>query len=89
MASETVGRIEEGVLKATVKIETPTKTLGTGFIISKPADGGLRYFFLVTNKHLIGNYTLMNGQIDSYYDFITVSVYKKDGSIQKIDIPLI
>lgn len=88
MASETVGRIEERVLKATVKIETSARTLGTGFIISRPADGGLRYFFLVTNKHLIGNYTLINGRIDSYYDFITVSVYKKDGSIQKINIPL-
>ena len=56
MASEMVGRIEEGVLKATIKIKTPVGTFGSGFIVSKPLSGGKRYSFLVTNKHLIGNY---------------------------------
>jgi len=88
MASEMVGRIEEGVLKATVRIETSAGTLGTGFIISKPAGDDKRYFFLVTNKHLIGNYLLFDGKVESYYDFIKVFCYKKDGSIQEIDISL-
>lgn len=88
MANESVGRIAEGLLKATVKIETPSGALGTGFIVSKSADGGKRYFFLVTNKHLIGDYLLFDGKIETYYDFIKIYCYKKDGSIQGIDISL-
>ncbi len=83
-----VGRIDETVLRATVKIETSGKTYGTGFIVSKPTDSGGRYLFLVTNKHLVGDYSFLDGCIKSYYDFINVSLYKKDGSIQKIPIAL-
>ncbi len=88
MAEDTVGRIEEGVLKATVKIETPSGDFGTGFIVSKPAKDDSHYFFLVTNKHLVGKYLLFDGIIKDYYDFITISCYKKDKSIQRINIPL-
>jgi len=88
MATESTGRIKEGLLKATVRIETPTGTSGTGFIISKPSKSDGRYYFLVTNKHLIGDYLLFDGKLDTYYDFIKVYCYKKDGSIQEIDILL-
>ncbi len=88
MANETVGKIEEEILRATVRIETPAHTSGTGFIISKAAENNMRYFFLVTNKHLIGDYLLFDGRIETFYDFIKIFCYKKNGSAQEIIIPL-
>jgi hypothetical protein len=88
MTSSIVGRIEEAVLKATVKIQNSAQSLGTGFVVSKPSKEKKRYFFLITNKHLIGKYNLIEGKLKSFYDYLIVDIYRDDGSIQKVKIEL-
>ena len=88
MANATVGKIETMALQSTVKIENSNGGIGTGFIVSKAASTGGRYFFLVTNKHLIGEYSLIEGKIKDFYDDVTFFVYRKDGSVQGIRVSL-
>jgi hypothetical protein len=79
MAEEEVfGRIGKAVLKATVKIETSEGSSGAGFLVSKEDKEGNRALFLVTNKHLIGDYTLTDGNINNYFDFLKIYAYKKE-----------
>src|SRR5690606_1293473 len=50
-----IGRIDEDMLKMVVNIEMPNGSTGTGFIVNQGTD-----IFLVTNKHMIGDYSLVD-----------------------------
>lgn len=88
MFAQEISKIDEMLLRSTVKIMTSANSFGTGFIISCPADNNKRFFFLVTNKHLVGEYSLADGVINNYYEYLVAFLYKKDGTVQKIKIPL-
>jgi hypothetical protein len=81
-------KIGEQVLISTVKIHTSTKVHGAGLVVSSSAGENRKTFFLVTNKHLVGNYTLVDGQIHEFFDYISLSLNYADGSQQKADINL-
>jgi S1-C subfamily serine protease len=61
-----VGRIDENMLRVIVNLETPTNLTGTGFLVNKGND-----IFLVTNKHMIGQYSL----VDPFLLFDSIKVY--------------
>jgi hypothetical protein len=86
--SEIAAKIGEQVLRSTVKIHTSTKVHGAGLVISRTAGENRKIFFLVTNKHLVGNYALVDGQIHEFFDYISLSLNYADGSQQKADINL-
>lgn len=72
-----VGRIDENLLRIIVNIETPTGSTGTGFIINRAEK-----IFLVTNKHMIGDWSLVDPFI--IHDFINIYFYPEnpDSSIK-------
>jgi S1-C subfamily serine protease len=63
-----IGRIDENMLRVIVNLETPTNSTGTGFLVNKGND-----VFLVTNKHMIGQYSLVDPFI--LFDSIKVHFY--------------
>jgi S1-C subfamily serine protease len=95
-AQPTGARIEPALLKAVVRIEAPATahtapSVGTGFLVSvDPASGSAeRTFFLVTNKHVIGDWTLADGDIKEYRQFLNVSMYGgTGGAFTTVAIPL-
>lgn len=84
------GRIPPQLLKAVVKIEVPSpperrgrRRTGTGFLVSRALahDGRpARVSFLVTNKHLLGDWNLADGRISTYHRAIKVFFYRKAGA---------
>jgi hypothetical protein len=88
------GKIKKDILKTVLKIEIPNGKIGrqptgTGFLISKQTDN--RYF-LVTNKHVVGDWNSADGNILNYYKKVLIFPYKKDelgGGYSKIAINLV
>lgn len=81
-AQEKPGKVKENVLRAVVKIEaydnkTGKKSTGTGFLVSRPSKAfpKLSQFFLVTNKHMVGDWNLADGNILSYKTKIDIYLY--------------
>lgn len=82
--SEPVGRIEQNLLKAIVKVVTSrdkegVSHIGTGFLVSKEMvidSRPSRPIFLVTNKHMVGDWNISDGDIVNYYDNIDVFFYR-------------
>jgi hypothetical protein len=96
-AQPTGSRIEPALLKAVVRVEAPATmhtppSVGTGFIVSRESEAGLsgkRSFFLVTNKHVIGDWTLADGDIKEYRPHLSLSMYGGiGGAFTPIAIPL-
>jgi len=83
-AQDQPGRVQPELLKAVVKIESPPNdkgfTLtGTGFLVSREATikgATTRKIFLVTNKHVLGDWNAADGDIVSYNDWINVYFYR-------------
>ncbi|GAE65409.1 trypsin-like peptidase domain-containing protein [Chryseobacterium indologenes] len=61
-----IGRIDENMLKVIVNLERPIGSTGTGFLVNKDNN-----VFLVTNKHMIGEYSL----VDPFILDDSISVY--------------
>jgi hypothetical protein len=88
---EQPGRVKPGILKCVVKITGPSKPTGemptgTGFIVSRPATSGTvrsRRFFLVTNKHLVGDWNLADMNIEKYHPYINVFFYREGDESKK------
>lgn len=84
------GRISHHLLRAVVKIEIPPppgrpdrKRTGTGFLVSHAiphTSPPVRVSFLVTNKHLLGDWNLVDGKIGTYHRTIRVFFYRKRGT---------
>lgn len=90
-------RIDPALLEAVVRIECPEgvtlkPVVGTGFIVSSEPDPTTsvdRQYFLVTNKHMIGDWTLADGTIEEYYRAIDVSFYgPSHAPISRLRIPI-
>jgi hypothetical protein len=83
-AEDQPGRVHPELLKAVVKIELPPNDkgftpTGTGFLVSREATmRGVttRKTFLVTNKHILGDWNVADGDIVSYNDWINVYFYR-------------
>ena len=79
-AREQPGRVKTEILKAVVKIELPPgengfTPIGTGFLVSRDVTAGgtsTRKTFLVTNKHILGDWNAADGDIINYHDWISV-----------------
>lgn len=83
-AQDFPGNVKENVLRTTIKIEIPIKKSGkqpngTGFLVSRPRPSKLelnrRDFFLITNKHVVGDWNLADGNIQNYYQNIDLFLY--------------
>jgi len=83
-AREQPGRVKTEILKAVVRIELPPgengfTPIGTGFLVSREVaiEGTLtRKTFLVTNKHILGDWNAADGNIADYHDWINVYLYR-------------
>lgn len=78
-AQEGTGRITQDILKAVVKIATSSGTAGTGFLVSQEANiNGVsnRRVFLITNKHMLGDWNLADGNPLNYHNSIDVFFYR-------------
>lgn len=84
--------IEQAVLDSVVQIITPTGN-GTGFLIGIPLDSSKDQeyeVFLVTNKHMLGCWTPLDGNMAAFHDRITLRLYqmKPESSGPVIDTPV-
>jgi S1-C subfamily serine protease len=76
-------RVDSSVLKAVVRVTSLSTagvgaSLGTGFIVSREKAVGQeteREYYLVTNKHVVGDWTLFNRTIANYFPAIQVLFY--------------
>lgn len=74
-----IGRIDQDMLRMIVNIQLPNGSTGTGFIVNQGEN-----IYLVTNKHMVGSYSLVDPFILA--DSITVFFYPAtpDSSIQYV-----
>jgi hypothetical protein len=91
-------RIDPALLGAVVKIASPPtdhspSAIGTGFVVScdgRWASQKQRLLFLITNKHVIGDWTLADGNILEHRQSLQVSFYGgAGGAFTPVTIPLI
>lgn len=90
-------RVDPAVLKAVVKVTSlgpqGTRFLGTGFLVSRPSNSGRpdeRRFYLVTNKHIIGDWSLYDDNIGRYYQGLEIAFYGDPGSpIKPVSLPVL
>lgn len=83
-AQDQPGRVKPELLKAVVKIELPPNSegftsTGTGFLVSREISikgTATRKTFLVTNKHILGDWNAADANIDNYYEWINVYFYR-------------
>lgn len=84
---QSIGRIEERTLKGIINIDGR----GSGFLVSRtlPSDTSKCRVFLVTNKHMIGNWTLVDPLKPN--QSITIYLYSKDAAngVIPVNIPLL
>jgi hypothetical protein len=72
--------IERAVVDSVVQVVTPTSGKGTAFLIGIPLEetkDRREHVFLVTNKHMLGDWNPADGDFKSIHDWITVRLYKK------------
>jgi S1-C subfamily serine protease len=90
-AQEMPGKVKEKIIRAVVKIEIPLKKTGkqpngTGFLVSRPLKENpkSRQFFLVTNKHVVGDWNIADGNIVNYFREIHIFLYTKEKQEDKL-----
>jgi len=97
-STDTSARVDPNLLKNVVKITSPPTphspaTVGAGFIVSCEgvwASEKQRVFFLITNKHIVGDWTLADGDILEYRQSLQVSFYGGiGGAFTPIAVPLL
>ena len=93
-----VSRVEPTLLKAVVKIQAPATAhtpaaIGAGFLVScgiLSGDRRQQLFFLITNKHVIGDWTLADGDILEYRKSLDLFLYGgPGGGFTVISVPLL
>lgn len=83
--------IDPKVLPIIVKIETISQlskkqTSGTGFVVAREVvteSSTGRAYFLVTNKHMVSDWTLADGSIANFNEYIDVHFYMSNQTVQK------
>jgi hypothetical protein len=95
---DTHSRVDPGLLEAVVKITAPAtnhsaSVIGTGFVVTCEgiwASKKQPLFFLVTNKHIVGDWTLADGDILEYRHSLQVSFYGGvGGRFTPVTVPLL
>jgi S1-C subfamily serine protease len=76
------GKVSTNFLNSVVRIETapdPAKrtATGTGFLVGldPSKSGSPSRILLVTNKHMVGDWNLANGDVKDFRDWVTIYVY--------------
>jgi len=80
--------LDPALLPIVVKIKTFSKLTkkpgtGTGFIVAREISNGtktVRANFLVTNKHMVSDWSLSDGKILNFNEYIDVHFYKESSS---------
>lgn len=77
-------RFDSTLLKVVLRIETTPNIsgdyeIGTGFLLGSKDDGSGRVF-LVTNKHMIGDWNYASGDFHAYHPWLNVFFYRKGSS---------
>lgn len=93
----TSSRVDPALLKAVVKLDAPAtpnsnSVQGTGFIVSPAVTNaaGHRLIFIVTNKHIISDWTPADRDICSYRKSLSVTLYGgPGGAYTTIEVPLL
>lgn len=84
---QSVGRVDEGMLKCIVNIDGK----GTGFLVARnlPSDKTKSKIYIVTNKHMIGDWSLVDTLIPN--PAIKVYLYLKDTSVAvaPVNVPIL
>ncbi|WP_173195961.1 trypsin-like peptidase domain-containing protein [Geobacter sp. SVR] len=83
IAEDATGKVTPEILRCVVKLETNPDASGkyergTGFFVSESVSRGgkqTRRTFLVTNKHMVGDWTWSSPVIKNYKDYINAIVY--------------
>jgi hypothetical protein len=73
-------RLDPGLLRTVVRIETPPNAkgeieIGSGFLFSTATDGSGKTF-LITNKHMIGDWNPVDRNIGTFHPWINVFFYR-------------
>lgn len=95
--------ISDQVLNSVIQVSTSPVTTpkgsqsftGTGFLVAVPSQRAITpdgfISFLVTNKHMLGDWNPIDGDFD-HYDWITMHMYRdtvtSDGPVERVRIPL-
>jgi len=85
------GKVKDRIIRAVVKIEIPINKTGkqpngTGFLVSRPLKENpkFRQFFLVTNKHVVGDWNVADGNVVNYFRKIDLFLYTKEKKGDKL-----
>jgi len=89
-------RVNSALLKAVVKVTALSPagaqvSLGTGFLVSRATLSGEqpeRRYYLVTNKHMLGDWTLFDGTIVNYFASIEITFYGGTSAQPVIRVPI-
>ncbi|HHT9159876.1 MAG TPA: S1 family peptidase [Candidatus Brocadiaceae bacterium] len=77
---QNIGRVQPFLLKAVVKIVSPSDSqTGTGFLVSREVllrSGKEHLVFLVTNKHVVGDWDISDGSIINFHKYLDVYFYR-------------
>jgi len=82
-------RIEADLLRTTIKIESIPRfpgqnAIGSGFFVTSPPfveNIDQRWWFLVTNKHIVGDWSLADGDIQEFYRVLRLFCYGSDSQL--------
>ena len=89
-------RVNSALLKGVVKVTALSPagvqmSLGTGFLVSRgtsPGEQAERRYYLVTNKHMLGDWTLFDGTIANYFSSIEITFYGGTTAQPAIRVPI-
>jgi len=89
-------RVNSAVLKAVVKITALSPagapiSFGTGFLVSRATsvdEQSDRQYYLVTNKHMLGDWTVFDGTIVNYFASIEITFYGMTSAQPVIRVPI-
>lgn len=89
-------RVDSALLRAVVKVTALSSagvpvSVGTGFLVSRAAAPGERpdrRYYLVTNKHMLGDWTLFDGTIANYFASIEITFYGGTSAQPVIRVPI-
>jgi hypothetical protein len=75
-------RLDSGLLRTVVRIETPPNAqgdveTGSGFLFATASDGSGKTF-LITNKHMIGDWNPGDQNLSTFHPWINVFFYRTD-----------
>jgi hypothetical protein len=86
-AQDKPARIKTGLWQSVVRLES--HGVGAGFMVSDAITRGpntQRIRFLITNKHVIGDYNLADGNIRNFYKTLNIWNYREDGKATPLTI---